>query len=117
MAEQPEKIRRSIAGRWHLVDVNSPEDQLPPHRVDLVFRDGPKGLHGAILSHRDGEEIPLQSVSFTGAELRLQMAPRPGTSGSNLPFLVLAAVEDRFEGGWTVPGTERLRLKLIRARD
>ena len=110
-------MSQSIGGRWHLVSVTESEGAAPEHGVDLVFYDEPAGLRGAVRSKGDGREFPLQSVSFTGTELRLQMSPRPGTSGANLPFLVMAPVGDHFEGGWAIPGTAHLRLKLIRASD
>ena len=37
MAEPPEKRMGSLAGRWHLVAAECPENQIPRHRVDLVF--------------------------------------------------------------------------------
>ena len=111
------KPRNSLAGRWHLVAATADEDQVPHHRVDFVFHDEPTGPRGAILSRNDGGEVPLQRVIFSGTELRLQMSPRPGASGSDLPFLVMTAVEDRFEGAWATPGAEGPRLKLIRARE
>ena len=89
---------------------------IPQHRVDLVFHDEPTGLRGAILSRADGSEIPLQSVAFNGEELRLRMSGPSGTGAPELPFLVMAAVADRFEGRWDKPGMEHIRLKLVRAR-
>jgi hypothetical protein len=82
----------------------------------LVFHDEPDGVRGAILSRGDGSEIPLHTVSFSGAELRLKMSAPRGQLAADPPFLVMAAVADRFEGGWDTPGTEHIRLKLIRAR-
>ena len=114
MAEQSEKPSSFLAGRWHLVAAECPEDQIPQHRVDLVFHDEP--LRGAILSRGDGSEVPLHTVAFSGVELRLKMSVPPGQPAAAPPFLVMAAVADRFEGGWDKPGTEHIRLKLIRAR-
>jgi hypothetical protein len=105
-----------LVGRWHLVAVDCPDDQIPHHRVDLVFHDEPTGLRGAILSRADGSEIPLQSVAFTGEELRLRMSKMSSEAAPDPPFLVMAAVADGFEGGWEVPGMEHIRLKLVRAR-
>ena len=116
MADLLEKPSRSVAGRWHLVAAECPEDQIPRHRVDLVFHDEPAGLRGAILSRGDGSEVPLHTVAFSGVELRLKMSGPPGQPAVDAPFLVMAAVADRFEGGWDKPGTEHIRLKLIRAR-
>jgi hypothetical protein len=116
MAEHSGKPRRSLDGRWHLVAADCPEDQIPEHRVDLVFHDDPTGLRGAILSRGDGSEIPLHTVAFSGVELRLKVSGAPRQPAADLPSLVMAAVADRFEGGWDKPGTEHIRLKLIRAR-
>ena len=117
MLEHPEMPIASLAGRWHLVAAECAESEIPQHRVDLVFHDGPAGLRGAILSRRDGSEIPHQAVDFNGVELRLKMGVPPGQPDTDPPFLVMAAVADRFEGGWDTPGMEHIRLKLVRARD
>jgi hypothetical protein len=115
MAEHSKEVT-SLAGRWHLIAAECPEDQIPEHRVDLVFHDEPAGLRGAILSRADGREIPLQSVHLIGAELLLRMSPPPGRPPAELPFLLMTARGDRFEGAWNKPGMEHMRLKLIRAR-
>jgi hypothetical protein len=115
MPEHSTKPTGSLDGRWHLVSAECPDDQIPQHRVDFVFHDEPAGLRGAILSRADGSEIPLHSVAFSGGELRLKMA-LPSQPDANPPFLVMAAVADRFEGGWDRPGIEHIRLKLVRAR-
>ena len=117
MPEDPEKTIGSLGGRWHLVAAECPENEIPDHRVDFVFHDEPGELRGAILSRRDGTEIPLQAVAFCGVELRLKMSVAPGQPAADPPFLVMAAVAGRFEGGWDTPGTEHIRLKLIRARE
>src|SRR3990170_6610973 len=109
MAEPPEKRMGSLAVRWHLVAAESAENQIPRHRVDLVFHDEPAGLRGAVLSRRDGREIPLQAVTFSGEELRLKMSVRPGQPAAAPPFLVMAPVADRFEGGWETPGAKHIR--------
>jgi hypothetical protein len=116
MEEHSEGRKGSMAGRWHLVPLECPEDQIPHHRVDLVFHDEADGLRGAILSRADGSEIPLQTVAFNGQELRVKMSVPRGQPAADPPFLVMAAVADRFEGGWDTPGAEHIRLKLIRAR-
>ena len=61
MAKHLDKPMSSLAGRWHLVAAECPENEIPQHRVDFVFHDEPAGLRGAILSRRDGSEIPLQA--------------------------------------------------------
>ena len=116
MLPNSEHATVSLAGRWHLVAADCPEEQIPPHRVDLIFHNHPAGLRGATLSRADGSEIPLQMVTFSGAELRLKMSETPGQPNADAPFLVMVAVGDRFEGGWDKPGTEHIRLKLVRAR-
>ena len=116
MASPSAKPRGSLAGRWHLVAADCPKDEIPQHRVDFVFYDEPDGLRGAILSRVDGSEFPLHTVAFNGAELRLKMSVPPGQPPVDPPFLVMAAVADRFEGGWEPPGMEHIRLKLVRAR-
>jgi len=113
--DRSETFGSFLDGRWHLVAADCPDDQIPQHRVDLVFHDEPTGLRGAILSRSDGSEIPLQSLAFTGEELRLRMSAPSGQAAPDPPFLVMAAVADRFEGGWEVPGMEHIRLKLVRA--
>jgi hypothetical protein len=116
MAEIAWKSRGVLDGRWHLIAAECPEDQIPQHRVDLVFHDEPTGLRGAILSRADGREIPLETVAFSGSELRLKMPGAPGQPAADPPSLVMAPVADRFEGAWDRPGTEHIRLKLVRAR-
>jgi hypothetical protein len=115
MSEHSRKLSGPLDGRWHLVGADCPDDQIPEHRVDLVFHDEPSGLRGAILSRADGSEIPLHSIAFRDGELRLKMSA-PSQPDAKPPFLVMAAVADRFEGGWDKPGTEHIRLKLVRAR-
>ena len=115
MSEHSKRPSGSLDGRWHLVAAECPDDQLPQHRVDLVFHDETTGLRGAILSRNDGSEIPLHAVAFSGVELRLKMSAA-GQPAADSPFLVMAPVADRFEGGWDQPGTEHIRLKLVRAR-
>ena len=115
MAEHSERPGRSLDGVWHLFAAELPDDQIPQHRVDLVFHDEPGGVRGAILSRRDGSEVPLHTVAFSGTELRLKMSA-PGQPAADPPFLVMVPVADRFEGGWDAPGTEHIRLKLIRAQ-
>jgi hypothetical protein len=51
---------------------------------------------------------------FLAGRWHLVAAECPEAADS--PFLVMAAVADRFEGGWDKLGTEHIRLKLIRAR-
>ena len=114
--EYPEASGASLAGRWHLVASECPDDQIPDHRVDLVFHDEPGGLRGAVLSRGDGREVPLHSVTLIGPELRLRMSVPPGRLDADLPYLVMRAVANRFEGAWDSPGPEHIRLKLVRAR-
>ena len=116
MAKLSQAASGLVAGRWHLVAAECPDDQIPQHRVDFVFHDEPGGLRGAIVSRADNSEIPLQAVIFSGTELRLKMSVPAGQPAADPPFLVMTAVADRFEGGWDRPGTEHIRLKLIRAR-
>ena len=109
-------LTATLAGRWHLVAAECPDDEIPSHRVDLIFYDDTSGLRGAILSRVDHSEVPLQSVAFDGFELRLQMGVSPAQPASEPPFLVMKRTEGRFEGGWARPGVEHIRLKLVRAR-
>lgn len=115
MTEHSGKPSGSLAGGWHLVGVECPKGVIPEHRVDLVFHDEPDSVRGAILSRVDGSEIPLQEVAFSGAELRLKMTAPGGQPETDPPSLIMAAVGDYFEGGWDMPGTEHIRLKLVRA--
>jgi hypothetical protein len=50
MAGHSQQPSGSLAGRWHLVAAECPDDPIPPHRVALVFHDEPDGVRGAILS-------------------------------------------------------------------
>jgi hypothetical protein len=116
MAQHSETSRRFLDGRWHLLSADWPDGDIPQHRVDFIFHDGPTGLRGAILSRADGSEIPLQSVAFTGEALRLRMSKASGDTAPDPPLLVMTVVADRFEGGWEMPGMEHIRLKLVRAK-
>jgi PhnB protein len=95
------------------VALDAPEDELPPHRLDLVFRDDTAGLIGAVLL-RSGNEIPLQSLTFSGTELRLQLRPPDFAPDTEMPFLVMTPAGDRFEGRWNSPETADIPLKLVR---
>src|SRR5688572_5861281 len=111
-----EEVVASLAGRWHLVAAECPEDQMPEHRVDLVFYDEPTELRGAIVSRVDDREMPLHTVILNGPELRLRMSVPQAQPDVDLPYLVMRALADRFEGAWNTPGTEHIRLKLVRAQ-
>lgn len=95
----------SITGDWHLIGSNDDEVRVPQHRVDLRFHTTENGFRGAIVSHRDGSEIPLESVVMDGDTLRIRMGG-PAT-------LVLTRDGEKFIGNWT--GSE-IGLKLVRAR-
>jgi hypothetical protein len=94
MPEHSGSFNGLLAGCWHLVAATCPEGQVPQHRVDLVFYDGPAGLRGAILSRNDGPEIPLVAVDFNGVGLRVKMSARPGAPAADPPSLVMAVVAD-----------------------
>ena len=115
--ENSNNDRASIEGRWHLIAADYPAGQVPDHRVDLVFHDDPAGLRGALLSRIDDREMPLDSITFDGAELRLRMSGAPIGPNRESPYLVLRATADHFVGGWDTPEAKRILLKLIRARD
>jgi hypothetical protein len=107
-----------IVGRWSLVPIDTDETNLPSHRVDFDFRDGPDGLHGVVLNRFKGAEIPLQTLTFDGETLRLQMSPPPNQQMDALPFLIMKRVGDRcdrFEGQWDMKAAAHLHLKLLRA--
>lgn len=104
----------SVVGRWSLVPVDTPEDNLPGHRVDFDFRDGPDGLHGVVLNRFAGAEIPLQTLTFDGETLRLQMSPPPNSQMDPLPFLIMKRVDHRFEGQWDMKAAAHLHLKLLK---
>ena len=106
----------SVVGRWSLVPVETDESNLPGHRVDFDFREGPDGLHGVVLNRFAGAEIPLQTLTFDGETLRLQMSPPPKSQMDALPFLVMARVGERFEGRWDMKAAAHLHLKLLRAK-
>jgi hypothetical protein len=104
----------SITGRWHLIAADLPAGEIPDHRVDLVFHDEPAGLRGAVLSRVDDREMPLDSVTFDGSELRLRMSAAPIGSNRETPCLVMRSHADHFVGAWE---GKHILLKLIRARD
>jgi len=104
-----------IQGRWHLISGDSPEGEIPEHRVDLVFHDEPDGLRGAVLSRADDRQLPLHTVTFDGVELRLQMLANPIPRRAESPYLVMRVTGDHFEGAWDALGAESCRLKLVRA--
>jgi hypothetical protein len=108
----------SLAGTWHLIGVDDDELSVPPHRVDVVFRDDGPRLAGAVRSRGDDREIPLAFVELDGQTLRLQMTAMGGGRQADLPTLVMKAVGDRFEGEWVrADGRPAgLQLKLVRAR-
>ena len=105
----------SVIGRWSLVSIDTDENNLPGHRVDFDFRDGPDGLHGVVLNRFKGAEIPLQTLTFDGETLRLQMSPPPNQQMDALPFLIMKRVGGRFEGQWDMKAAAHLHLKLLRA--
>jgi hypothetical protein len=105
-----------LAGRWHLLGADESDGSVPAHRVDLILRHGEAGLSGAVQSRVGNLEFPLRVVTFDGTELRLQMAQMPNAAlVDDPPFLVMRPVADHFEGRWDMPGTEHIRLKLVRA--
>jgi hypothetical protein len=104
----------SILGRWSIVSIDTDEANLPQHRVDLDFRDGPNGLHGVVIGRFRDMELPLQTLTFDGTTLRLQMTPPPGKPIDALPFLVMTWTGSRFEGQWDMPAAKDLHLKLVR---
>ena len=104
----------SVIGRWSLVSIDTDENNLPGHRVDFDFREGPEGLHGVVLNRFAGAEIPLQTLTFDGETLRLQMSPPPKQQMDPLPFLVMTRVGDHFEGRWDMKAAQHLHLKLLR---
>ena len=105
----------SVVGRWSLVSVDTDETNLPGHRVDFDFREGPDGLHGVVLNRFKGAEIPLQTLTFDGETLRLQMSPPPNQQMDALPFLIMKRSGDRFLGQWDMKAAAHLHLKLLRA--
>ena len=114
----PSILPASIAGIWHLVDQGADEAQIPQHRMDLVFREDAGRLRGAIKSPVNGQELPLiDSVTLEGDTLRVQMTPPPGKTRDEMPFLVMRATGEKFEGRWTQDGTAvSPGLKLVRQR-
>src|SRR5205809_7298992 len=81
MSEHSQKPSGSLAAPCHLVAAGCPKDQIRQHRVDLVFHDQPDGVRGAVLDRRDGSEVPLQTITFNGEQIRLKMsAPRDQTA-------------------------------------
>lgn len=107
-----------IDGRWHLVDLAADEQQVPAHRVDLVFHDAGGVFRGAMVNRVTQTEIPLTVVAFGGATLRIQMPAPSGGAQDEMPWLVMTRVDDAFHGRWQdAHGTAMgPTLKLVRAR-
>ena len=99
-----------------MIAADHPEGTVPDHRVDFVFHDEPAGLRGAMLSRIDDREMPLNSITFDGSELRLRMSVAPIGPNSESPSLVMRAIADHFVGRWDAPEVKGVLLKLIRAR-
>ena len=114
--EQSRERGSFMEGWWHLIAASCPEGQIPSHRVDLIFHEDPAGLRGAVLSRVDDREMPLHSVAFDGLELRLRMSATPIPRDAEPPYLVMRVSADHLEGAWDRPGTEHIRLKLVRAQ-
>jgi hypothetical protein len=108
----------SLAGTWHLIGIDDDDLDVPPHRVDLIFRDDGGRLTGAVRSRADDREIPLSVLEWDGATLRLQMTAMGGGQQADLPTLVMRPAGDRFEGEWIRADgrSAGLQLKLVRAR-
>lgn len=100
-----------------MIAADYPAGKVPDHRVDFVFHDEPAELRGAILSRIDDREMPLDSITFDGSELRLRMSGASLGPNHEPPFLVMRAIADHFVGGWDTPESKQILLKLIRARD
>jgi hypothetical protein len=94
-----------ITGDWHLIGASEGAFPLPQHRMDLRFKQVDGGLAGAILSRRDGSEIPLANAELSGDTLRVRIQGGPAT-------LVMTRRGDHFEGYWT--GSALVQLKLVR---
>jgi hypothetical protein len=93
------------------------EQDVPQHRMDLRFEGRDQELRGAILHRFTGEEMPLAEAVFDGSELRLQMYAPPDEEQSDMPWLVMTRIAEKFEGHWRNPqgATMGPRLKLVRA--
>lgn len=106
-----------IVGRWHLVDPQADEIELPRHRVDLVMRRSDTGLAGAVLSRADSTEAATLVVQFDGSTLRLQMRD-PRAPDRETPWLVMQPKANGFEGRWHNDDGQPMgpTLKLVRGR-
>jgi hypothetical protein len=107
----------AIQGEWHLLDPAADEVNVPQHRMDLRFKKSSGELKGAILSRRDGSEIPLASSEFDGSTLRFTMAAPKGKTQSEMPIMVMTWTGVKFEGYWKNGAGETMgpKLKLVRA--
>src|ERR1044071_8808832 len=79
----------AILGAWRLLDPAADEAKLPQHRMDLRFKNESGELKGAIVSRRDGTEIPLASAKFDGTTLRFQMVAPNGRTQTEMPVMVM----------------------------
>lgn len=98
----------TIAGKWHLLDIAADEQNIPLHRVDLVFYAAENGFRGAVVDRVNRSEFPLATLQFDGSALKLQMQV-------DTPMLVMYPLSERFEGYWMTEGLRNLKLKLVRA--
>ena len=107
-----------ILGKWHLLDEAADENNIPDHRMDLLFKIDIGQLRGAILNRNTGEEIPLAEVKFDGSTLQLQMRAPTGTDQAAMPTLMMTKSNDKFEGHWRKSRSEIIgpKLKLVRVK-
>lgn len=98
------------------MDLHANEVNIPNHRMDLVFRGEPGQLRGAVLSRINSKEmLLLNSVTFDGDVLRLQMQAPPEKKKTDMPFLVMRATGGKLEGHWMQNGIPMgPGLKLVR---
>jgi hypothetical protein len=107
----------SIAGKWHLLRSSEDEENVPRHRVDLVFRAKGTALTGAVINRVIGDDIPVANLKFDGNVLTLQMGDSKGQAGPLI--LTMMANGDKFEGRYLNNKSEPIGpvLKLVRFRD
>src|SRR5687767_15934558 len=101
-------IETIAAHVWLLLAADEDENKTPVHGVKLAFHAIAGGIRGAIVNWRNGDEIPLASLSFDGSRLELQMTPDEHYRGEILT-LKMSLVGGQFEGYWTNSANEKSR--------
>ncbi len=112
---------RTIAGTWRLVSAK--HASVPTsHYVEFVFSVEGERVRGAFNKRNADGQLPVDVV-LDGSRLRVRIPPVPSTDAAETdaaerPWLVLAPVDDAFEGYWQWASGKRIEpaiaLRLVR---